>query len=31
VGNILERVADTVEVRQEGDDEALYIRLGFGT
>jgi hypothetical protein len=30
VGNVLERVADAVEVRQEGDGEALYIRLGFG-
>ena len=30
VGNVLERVADAVEVRQDGDDEALYIRLGFG-
>ncbi|HEX8120286.1 MAG TPA: hypothetical protein VF549_03380 [Solirubrobacteraceae bacterium] len=29
VGNVLERVADAVEVRQEGDGEALYIRLGF--
>ena len=29
VGNILERVADAVEVRQEGEAEALYIRLGF--
>ena len=29
VGNVLERVADAVEVRQDGDDEALYIRLGF--
>ena len=30
VGNVLERVADTVEVRSEGDEESLYIRLGFG-
>ena len=30
VGNVLERVADAVEVRQEGEGEALYIRLGFG-
>ena len=30
VGNVLERVADAVEVRQDGEDEALYIRLGFG-
>ena len=30
VGNVLERVADAVEVRSEGEDEALYIRLGFG-
>jgi serine/threonine-protein kinase RsbW len=30
VGNILERVADAVEVREDGGDEALYIRLGFG-
>ncbi|HEV2815183.1 MAG TPA: hypothetical protein VGW10_18150 [Solirubrobacteraceae bacterium] len=30
VGNVLERVADAVEVRRDGDDEALYIRLGFG-
>ena len=29
VGNVLERVADAVEVRQEGEGEALYIRLGF--
>ena len=29
VGNVLERVADAVEVRAEGDGEALYIRLGF--
>ena len=28
VGNVLERVADTVEVR--GDGEELYIRLAFG-
>ena len=30
VGNVLERVADAVEVRSEGDEESLYIRLGFG-
>ena len=30
VGNVLERVADAVEVRSEGDHESLYIRLGFG-
>ena len=31
VGNVLERVADAVEVRQDGNEgEALYIRLGFG-
>ena len=30
VGNVLERVADAVEVRREGEGEALYIRLGFG-
>jgi hypothetical protein len=30
VGNILERVADAVEIREDGEDEALYIRLGFG-
>ena len=30
VGNVLERVADQVEVRQDGDGEQLYIRLGFG-
>jgi serine/threonine-protein kinase RsbW len=33
VGNVLERVADTVEVREGGEDaggDALYIRLGFG-
>ena len=30
VGNVLERVADQVEVRQDGDSEQLYIRLGFG-
>ncbi|MDQ3740181.1 MAG: ATP-binding protein [Actinomycetota bacterium] len=29
VGNVLERVADAVEVRQDGEGEALYIRLGF--
>ena len=32
VGNVLERVADAVEVREAGPDgEELYIRLGFGT
>ena len=32
VGNVLERVADAVEVRETGPDgEELYIRLGFGT
>ena len=32
VGNVLERVADAVEVRESGPDgEELYIRLGFGT
>ena len=30
VGNVLERVADAVEVRTEADGEELYIRLGFG-
>ena len=30
VGNVLERVADAVEVRTAEDGEALYIRLGFG-
>ena len=30
VGNVLERVADAVEVREDGGNEALYIRLGFG-
>jgi hypothetical protein len=30
VGNVLERVADQVEVRMDGDAEELYIRLGFG-
>jgi serine/threonine-protein kinase RsbW len=30
VGNVLEQVADAVEVRTEDEDEALYIRLGFG-
>jgi hypothetical protein len=29
VGNVLERVADAVEVREDPDGEALYIRLGF--
>ena len=31
VGNVLERVADAVEVRSDGEGEALYIRLGFGS
>ena len=32
VGNVLERVADSVEVRATADGgEELYIRLGFGT
>ena len=32
VGNVLERVADTVEVREgaDGEGDSLYIRLGFG-
>jgi hypothetical protein len=32
VGNVLERVADTVEVREDprSEGEALYVRLGFG-
>jgi serine/threonine-protein kinase RsbW len=30
VGNVLERVADAVEVREKDGDESLYIRLGFG-
>ena len=30
VGNVLERVADAVEVREDDDGEALYVRLGFG-
>jgi serine/threonine-protein kinase RsbW len=30
VGNVLERVADAVEVRTDDEGEALYIRLGFG-
>jgi hypothetical protein len=29
VGNVLERVADAVEIRDDGQE--LYIRLGFGT
>jgi serine/threonine-protein kinase RsbW len=29
VGNVLERVADTVEVRGGDEGESLYIRLGF--
>ena len=29
VGNVLERVADQVEVRPDGEGEQLYIRLGF--
>jgi serine/threonine-protein kinase RsbW len=32
VGNVLERVADAVEVREDGEGgEELYIRLGFAT
>jgi hypothetical protein len=31
VGNVLERVADAVEVRSDDGGEALYIRVGFGT
>ena len=32
VGNVLERVADSVEVRPDGDGaELLHIRLGFAT
>ena len=31
VGNVLERVADAVEVREADDGEELFIRLGFGT
>ena len=30
VGNVLERVADAVEIRTEAEGELLYIRLGFG-
>ena len=31
VGNVLERVADAVEIREDGaEGEELYIRLGFG-
>ena len=30
VGNVLERVADAVEVRTQPDGEQLHIRLGFG-
>ncbi len=30
VGNVLESVADVVEVREEPDGEQLYVRLGFG-
>jgi len=30
VGNVLERVADAVEIRTRKDGEELYIRLGFG-
>ena len=30
VGNVLDRVADTVEVREDADGEQLYVRLGFG-
>ena len=29
VGNVLERVADAVEVREGADGEEVYIRLGF--
>jgi serine/threonine-protein kinase RsbW len=31
VGNVLERVSDLVEVRDDADGEALYIQLGFGS
>jgi serine/threonine-protein kinase RsbW len=32
VGNVLERVADSVEVREDGDGgEELHVRLGFAT
>ncbi|CAA9529253.1 MAG: hypothetical protein AVDCRST_MAG85-3519 [uncultured Solirubrobacteraceae bacterium] len=32
VGNVLERVADSVEVRQDGDGgEELHVRFGFAT
>ena len=30
VGNVLERVADAVELRTQADGEQLYVRLGFG-
>ncbi len=30
VGNVLHRVADAVEVREDTDGEQLYLRLGFG-
>ncbi len=30
VGNVLDRVADAVEVREDADGEQLYVRLGFG-
>ena len=30
VGNVLHRVADAVEVREDDDGEQLYVRLGFG-
>ncbi len=31
VGNVLESVADAVEIRPGTDGQELYIRLGFGT
>jgi len=30
VGNVLERVADEVSVREDDEGELLYVRLGFG-
>jgi serine/threonine-protein kinase RsbW len=30
VGNVLERVADAVEIREDDEGELLYVRLGFG-
>ncbi len=30
VGNVLEQIADAVEVRQDDEGELLYVRLGFG-